>query len=177
MSDLPRPEASLATASAPPLSLYRLLEPAVLADPYPLYERLRREDPVHWDPYFHSCSHALCRRDHRAPRFFRRAYSHSRTAQRHRPFQADPLARVMVKQMLFPRSAIPQPHPRTCRLRSSRLLLAFLLSEIAFSNLRTNCSTLSRPTAAWMCSPTLRSHFPPSSLRSCLAFPRNLLCS
>ena len=40
--------------AAPPLSLYRLLDPEVLADPYPLYERLRREDPVHWDPYLHA---------------------------------------------------------------------------------------------------------------------------
>jgi hypothetical protein len=48
-----------ANSSAPtqpgsPLSLYHLLDPAVLANPYPLYERLRREDPVHWDPYLHS---------------------------------------------------------------------------------------------------------------------------
>ncbi|MEA3038172.1 MAG: hypothetical protein QOE79_685, partial [Sphingomonadales bacterium] len=40
-------------ASDPSLSLYRLLDPAVLADPYPLYARLREEDPVHWDPYLH----------------------------------------------------------------------------------------------------------------------------
>src|SRR5438445_1668792 len=33
------------------LSLYNLLDPAVLADPYPLYRRLRTEDPVHWDPF------------------------------------------------------------------------------------------------------------------------------
>lgn len=38
----------------PGLSLYRLLDPAVLADPYPLYQRLREEDPVHWDPFLHS---------------------------------------------------------------------------------------------------------------------------
>lgn len=36
------------------LSLYRLYDPAVLADPYPLYARLRREDPVHWDPFLHA---------------------------------------------------------------------------------------------------------------------------
>lgn len=36
------------------LSLYRLYDPAVLADPYPLYARLRKEDPVHWDPFLHA---------------------------------------------------------------------------------------------------------------------------
>ncbi len=36
------------------LSLYHLLDPEVLADPYPLYRRLRTEDPVHWDPFLHA---------------------------------------------------------------------------------------------------------------------------
>jgi pimeloyl-[acyl-carrier protein] synthase len=36
------------------LSLYHLLHPEVLADPYPLYQRLRTEDPVHWDPFLHA---------------------------------------------------------------------------------------------------------------------------
>jgi pimeloyl-[acyl-carrier protein] synthase len=36
------------------LSFYRLLEPEVLADPYPLYRQLREEDPVHWDPFLHA---------------------------------------------------------------------------------------------------------------------------
>lgn len=36
------------------LSLYRLLEPDVLANPYPLYHQLRDTDPVHWDPYLHA---------------------------------------------------------------------------------------------------------------------------
>jgi cytochrome P450 len=35
------------------LSLYRLLDPQVLANPYPLFQRLRTEDPVHWD-YLHA---------------------------------------------------------------------------------------------------------------------------
>lgn len=26
----------------------------MLADPYPLYRRLREEDPVHWDPFLHA---------------------------------------------------------------------------------------------------------------------------
>ncbi|MBZ5603649.1 MAG: cytochrome P450 [Acidobacteriia bacterium] len=36
------------------LSLSRRLDPDVLADPYPLYHRLRTEDPVHWDPFLHA---------------------------------------------------------------------------------------------------------------------------
>lgn len=101
-SDPPRPEVSSASASAPPLSLYRLLEPEVLADPYPLYERLRREDPVHWDPYLHSWV---------VTRYadvitVLHDFSAARTPT---PEQLSaiglskltPLARVMVKQMLF----------------------------------------------------------------------------
>jgi pimeloyl-[acyl-carrier protein] synthase len=38
----------------PSLSLFQLLDPAVVADPYPLYRRLRTEDPVHWDPFLHA---------------------------------------------------------------------------------------------------------------------------
>ncbi|HEV8015712.1 MAG TPA: cytochrome P450 [Stellaceae bacterium] len=38
----------------PRLSLYRLMDPAVLADPYPLYRTLRETDPVHWDPFLHA---------------------------------------------------------------------------------------------------------------------------
>jgi pimeloyl-[acyl-carrier protein] synthase len=96
------PESVPAPVSAPPLSLYRLLEPQVLADPYPLYERLRREDPVHWDPYLHSWV---------VTRYadvitVLRDFSAARTPT---PEQLSgiglskltPLARVMVKQMLF----------------------------------------------------------------------------
>ena len=36
------------------LSLYQLLDPEVLANPYPLFHRLRTEDPVHWDPFLHT---------------------------------------------------------------------------------------------------------------------------
>ncbi len=36
------------------ISLLRLLDPEVLADPYILYRRLREYAPVHWDPYAHT---------------------------------------------------------------------------------------------------------------------------
>ncbi|TFI59010.1 cytochrome P450 [Sphingomonas parva] len=38
----------------PSLSLFQLLDPAVHADPYPFYRRLREEAPVHWDPFMHT---------------------------------------------------------------------------------------------------------------------------
>jgi hypothetical protein len=86
----------------PPLSLYRLLEPQVLADPYPLYERLRREDPVHWDPYLH----AWVVTRYADVITVLHDFSAARTPT---PEQLSaiglskltPLARVMVKQMLF----------------------------------------------------------------------------
>ena len=84
------------------LSLYHLLDPQVLADPYPLYHRLRTEHPVHWDPFLHAwivtrykdVVHAL------------HHYSAARTPT---PEQLtamglaalNPIAQVMVRQMLF----------------------------------------------------------------------------
>jgi pimeloyl-[acyl-carrier protein] synthase len=36
------------------LSLLRMLDPEVLADPHTHYRNLREYDPVHWDPYMHT---------------------------------------------------------------------------------------------------------------------------
>jgi len=36
------------------LSLFRLYDPEVLANPYPFYHQLQQEDPVHWDPFLHA---------------------------------------------------------------------------------------------------------------------------
>ncbi|MCW5556817.1 MAG: cytochrome P450 [Verrucomicrobiae bacterium] len=84
------------------LSLYRLLDPEVLADPYPLYHRLRTEAPVHWDPYLFSWIVT------RYPdvQTVLHSYSAERTPT---PEQLtamglesfNPVAQVMVKQMLF----------------------------------------------------------------------------
>lgn len=41
-------------AHARPLSLSRLLDPAVHADPYGFYRELREAGAVRWDPYFHT---------------------------------------------------------------------------------------------------------------------------
>ncbi len=88
--------------AAPVLSLYQLLDPEVLANPYPLYRRLREEDPVHWDPFLHTWVVT------RYPDVVKvlREFTASRTPS---PEQLtamgletlNPIAAVMVKQMLF----------------------------------------------------------------------------
>src|SRR5215471_2414363 len=88
--------------SDPGLSLYHLLKPEVLADPYPLYHELRRSDPVHWDPFLHAW--VVTRYDD-VVRVLR-DFSAKRTPS---PEQLtsmglsglNSIAKVMVKQMLF----------------------------------------------------------------------------
>ena len=84
------------------LSLVRLLEPEVLANPYPLYHKLRTEDPVHWDWFLHTWVVT------RYPDVVNvlHSFSADRTPT---PAQLtamglsalNPIAKVMVKQMLF----------------------------------------------------------------------------
>ena len=86
----------------PTLSLFRLLDPEVLADPYPLYARLRSEDPVHWDPFLH----AWVVTRYADVLTVLHDYSADRTptpAQLTEMGLSDlnPIAAVMVKQMLF----------------------------------------------------------------------------
>jgi pimeloyl-[acyl-carrier protein] synthase len=45
---------SIAKENSERLSLLRMLNPDVLADPHLLYHALREHDPVHWDPYMHA---------------------------------------------------------------------------------------------------------------------------
>ncbi len=86
----------------PGLSLYNLLDPQVRANPYPLFHRLRTEDPVHWDPFIHAwvvtryadvitvLHHFLAYKP--APPEVLKGMGLS---------ALDPLAKVMMKQMLF----------------------------------------------------------------------------
>jgi pimeloyl-[acyl-carrier protein] synthase len=84
------------------LSLFHLLDQQVLANPYPLYHRLRSQDPVHWDPFLHAW---VVTRYTDVVEVFQR-FSANRTPT---PDQLTamglsaltPLARVMVRQMLF----------------------------------------------------------------------------
>jgi cytochrome P450 len=104
------------TSSVGALSLYHLLEPEVLANPYPLFQRLRSEDPVHWDPFLHT--------------WVVTRYAdvlevlHTFSAQRtHTPEKLDavglgemrPIAELMVRMMLF---MDPPQHTRLRKLAS-----------------------------------------------------------
>jgi pimeloyl-[acyl-carrier protein] synthase len=84
------------------LSLYHLLDPAVLANPYPLFRRLRSEDPVHWDAFLHAWVVT------RYPEVLEvlHTYAADRTPTPEQLAamglaQMAPLAQLMVKQMLF----------------------------------------------------------------------------
>jgi cytochrome P450 len=84
------------------LSLYHLLNPDVLADPYPLFHRLRSEDPVHWDPFLH----AWVVTRYKDVVTVLHHYSAGRTPTPEKLTEMglaalNPIAQVMVKQMLF----------------------------------------------------------------------------
>jgi len=91
------------TAAKPrPLSLYHLLDPEVLANPYPLFHRLRTEDPVHWDDYLHSWVETR----YADVVTVLHEFSADRTPTPERLAEMglaelSPIAKVMVKQMLF----------------------------------------------------------------------------
>jgi pimeloyl-[acyl-carrier protein] synthase len=89
-------------AAEPVLSLYHLLDPEVLADPYPLYHRLRREDPVHWDPFLHAWVVTRYSDVITVLRDFTAARTPTPEKLTEMGLEAlNPIARVMVKQMLF----------------------------------------------------------------------------
>lgn len=84
------------------LSLTQLLDPDVLANPYPLFHRLRTEDPVHWDPFLH----AWVVTRYRDVVTVLHHFSAERTPTPEHLAKIGlaelaPIAQVMVKQMLF----------------------------------------------------------------------------
>jgi hypothetical protein len=86
----------------PTLSLYHLLDPEVLANPYPLFHRLRAEDPVHWDPFLH----AWVVTRYKDVITVLHDYSAERTPTPEQLTKIglaslNPIAQVMLKQMLF----------------------------------------------------------------------------
>ncbi|HLJ36414.1 MAG TPA: cytochrome P450 [Ktedonobacteraceae bacterium] len=86
----------------PSLSLYHLLDPQILANPYPLYHRLRSEDPVHWDPFLHAW--VVTRYTDVVTVFQKFSANRTPTPEQLTTLGLSaltPLAQVMVHQMLF----------------------------------------------------------------------------
>jgi cytochrome P450 len=101
----------------PSLSLFRLLDPDVLANPYPLYHELRSRAPVHWDPYLHAW--VVTRYDDVVHVFHRFSADRTPTPEKLSAMgmeQLAPIAQVMVKQMLF---LDPPAHDRVRRLAAA----------------------------------------------------------
>ncbi len=99
------------------LSLYHLLDPEVLASPYPLYQRLREEDPVHWDPYLHAW--IVTRYADVVTVLQRFLGSRTPTPEKLSSLGLEhlaPIARVMVEQMLF---LDPPAHGRIRRIAAA----------------------------------------------------------
>jgi hypothetical protein len=109
--------------SAPALSLYHLLDPEVLADPYPLYRRLRTEAPVQWDPYLHAW--VVTRYEDVVTVLHRFSAKRTPTPEQFAAMglaELGPIAQMLTRQMLF------MDAPAHTRLRS--------LASMAFSPAR-----------------------------------------
>jgi hypothetical protein len=98
------------------LSLYHLLDPEVLANPYPLFHRLRQEDPVHWDPFLHAW--VVTRYNDVVTVLHHYSAERTPTPQQLTDMglaSLNPIAQVMIKQMLF---LDPPAHTRIRSLAS-----------------------------------------------------------
>ncbi len=103
--------------SAENLSLSRLLDPEVLADPYPLYRQLRESDPVHWDPFLHAF--VVTRYQDVITVLHRFSAERTPTPEQLTSMglaALNPIAQVMVRQMLF---LDPPAHTRLRALASA----------------------------------------------------------
>lgn len=109
-----KPHVAISTGA---LSLYHLLDPEVLANPYPLYERMRTEDPVLWDPYLHAW--VVTRYRDVIDVFQRFSAKRTPTPERLAALgmeELGPIANLMVRQMLF---LDPPEHTRVRRLAAA----------------------------------------------------------
>lgn len=117
-------------------SLLHLLNPDVLANPYPLYQAMRENEPVHWDPYTHcwivtSYSEVLFVLSNFLAQ---RSPTPDDLAQRGLAVM-EPFARTLTKQMLFMDGAAHT------RLRS---LCAAAFSPRRVAALRTSVESIAR---------------------------------
>ncbi len=98
------------------LSLYQLLDPEVLANPYPLFRRLRTEDPVHWDPFLHTWVVTRYADVQEVLHTFSANRTHTPDKLRAMGLaHMSPIAELMVQQMLF---MDPPQHTRLRKLAS-----------------------------------------------------------
>jgi cytochrome P450 len=105
------------TTHTGPLSLSHLLDPDVLADPYPLYSRLRQESPVLWDRFLQAW--VVTRYDDVAEVLGRFRAERTPTPERLTELgmqRLAPVAQIMVRQMLF---MDPPQHRRVHGLASA----------------------------------------------------------
>jgi len=94
-------------------SLYQLLDPEILANPYPLYRALREQAPVQWDRYLHAW--VVTSYEHAQQVLLQFSADRTPTPEALDKFgltQLAPIAAVMTKQMLF------MDAPAHTRLRS-----------------------------------------------------------
>jgi cytochrome P450 len=118
------------SSGASALSLYHLLDPEVLGNPYPLFRRMRTEDPVHWDPFLHTW--VVTRYTDVLEVLHTFSANRTHTPEKLKTMglsQMSPIAKLMVKQMLF------MDPPAHTRLRS---LASYAFSPARVAVLRTH---------------------------------------
>ena len=122
---------SAAVESDMPLSLCRLLDPRVLADPYPLYRALRERDRVLWDPYVHAW--VVTGYEEAATVLHRFTAECATTPEQFAAMglaSLEPIAGVMVKQMLFMDGAAHARLRRLCSAAFTTERISVLRSHI-----------------------------------------------
>ena len=115
--------AGIDASADPTLSLAQLYDPEILADPYPLYRRIRETDPVHWDMFLHSW--VITRYEDVTKVLHECSSACMPTPDKLEEMglgDVSPIARILVKQMLF------MDPPDHTRLRT--------LAAVAFTPMR-----------------------------------------